>query len=56
MTSVTRDENREGEAIGCGHFRRGRGGGGEEAPQCRRRTTQQSGARWPGRSKAVASI
>jgi hypothetical protein len=37
MMSVMRDENREGEAIECGHFRRG---GGEAAPQCCRRITQ----------------
>jgi hypothetical protein len=32
MVSVTRDENGEGEAMGCDHFQRRRGGGGEAAP------------------------
>jgi hypothetical protein len=41
MTPVTRDENGEGETMGCGHFWRGRGGGGEAAPWYRRQTTQQ---------------
>jgi hypothetical protein len=34
MAPVTRDENWEGEAMGCDRFWRGRGGGGEEAPRC----------------------
>jgi hypothetical protein len=34
MVPVTGDENAEGEAMGCGHFRRERGGGGEAVPQC----------------------
>jgi hypothetical protein len=33
MTSDTGDGNGEGEVMGCGHFRWGRGGGGEAAPQ-----------------------
>jgi hypothetical protein len=40
MASVIGHENREGEAMRCGHFRRGRGGGGEVAPWCWRWTTQ----------------
>jgi hypothetical protein len=31
MASITGDENEEGEAMGCSHFWRGRGGGGEVA-------------------------
>jgi hypothetical protein len=34
MASVTGDENGEGEAMRCGRFQRGRGGGGEAAPRC----------------------
>jgi hypothetical protein len=34
MTPVTREGNEEGEAMGCVCFQRGRGGGGEAAPQC----------------------
>jgi hypothetical protein len=34
MTPVTGDGNREGEMLGCGHFWRGRGGGGETVPRC----------------------
>jgi hypothetical protein len=44
MAPVTEDENREGKVIECDHFWRGRGGGGETAPQCLRRTTQQRAA------------
>jgi hypothetical protein len=29
--------------MGCGHFWRGRGGGGEVAPRCRRQMTVKSG-------------
>jgi hypothetical protein len=36
MTLVTGDENGEGEAMGCGRFQRGRGGGGVVALRCRR--------------------
>jgi hypothetical protein len=32
MSPVTGDRNREGEVMECGHFLRGRGGGGETAP------------------------
>jgi hypothetical protein len=39
MASVTRIENGEGEVMGCNRFRRGRGGGGEATPPCRRGTT-----------------
>jgi hypothetical protein len=39
MASVMRDENGEGEAMGCSHFWRERGGGDEAAPLCRRWTT-----------------
>jgi hypothetical protein len=28
------DRNRKGEAMGCGRFQRGRGGGGEAGPRC----------------------
>jgi hypothetical protein len=44
MVPVIGDENMEGEAMGCGHFRRGRGGGGEVAPRCRWRTTKERAA------------
>jgi hypothetical protein len=37
MTSVTEDENGEGEAMGAVFFR---GGGGETALRCQKRTTQ----------------
>jgi hypothetical protein len=40
MAMVTGDGNGEGEVIGCSYFQRGRGGGGEAAPWCRRRMTQ----------------
>jgi hypothetical protein len=33
MMPVTRDENGEGEAMGCGYFQWGRGGGGEATLQ-----------------------
>jgi hypothetical protein len=39
VAPITGGGNREGEAVGCDHFQRGRGGGGEAAPQCRGRTT-----------------
>jgi hypothetical protein len=39
MTPVMGDGNREGDAMGCDRFRRGRGGGGEAASQCCRRMT-----------------
>jgi hypothetical protein len=45
MTSVTRDENREGEAIGCGHFRRGRGGGGSTVQEANDTTKWGAAAR-----------
>jgi hypothetical protein len=32
MTPVTGDGNKEGKVMGCDHFWRGRGGGGEVAP------------------------
>jgi hypothetical protein len=44
MVPVTRDGDREGEVMECVHFLRGRGGGGETAPQCCRRTTQRRAA------------
>jgi hypothetical protein len=31
--------------MGCDHFRRGRRGGGEPTPRCRRRTTRQRSTR-----------
>jgi hypothetical protein len=34
MMPITGDGNGEGEVIGCSHFWRGRGGGGEAAPRC----------------------
>jgi hypothetical protein len=34
MSSITGDGNVEGEVMGCGHFQRGRWGGGEVSPQC----------------------
>jgi hypothetical protein len=40
MVPVIRDRNGEGEAMECSHFQRGRGGGGEAAPQCQRWMTQ----------------
>jgi hypothetical protein len=39
MTQFMRDGNGKGEAMGCDHFQRGRGGGGEATPWCQRRTT-----------------
>jgi hypothetical protein len=56
MPLVTGDENREGEAMGCGHFQRGSGGGGKAAPWCRRRTTQRRAAQRPARPKVAAGI
>jgi hypothetical protein len=44
MVPVIGDENREGEAMRCGRFQRGRGGGGEAAPRCRWRTIKQRAA------------
>jgi hypothetical protein len=44
MAPVTGDENGEGDVMGCGHFRRGRGGGGEAAPRCGRQTAQRRAA------------
>jgi hypothetical protein len=41
MILVTGDENGEGKSMGCSHFQRGRDGGGETAPLCRRQMTQQ---------------
>jgi hypothetical protein len=40
IVPVMGDGNGEGEAMECGHFQRGRGGGGEAAPWCGRRTAQ----------------
>jgi hypothetical protein len=54
MVPVTGDGNRDGEAMECDHFRWGRGGGGEVAPLCQRRTTQQRVMRRQGRPKAAA--
>jgi hypothetical protein len=34
MAPITGDGNVEGEVMGCGHFWRGRWGGGEVSPQC----------------------
>jgi hypothetical protein len=45
MTPVTGDGNGEGEVMGCGHFQRVRGGGGEAAPRYRWRMTKQRAAR-----------
>jgi hypothetical protein len=45
MSPVTRDGNGEGEVIGCGHFWKVRGGGGEAASRCRWRMTKQRAAR-----------
>jgi hypothetical protein len=56
MAPIMGDENGEGEAMGCDHFWRGRGGGGEIAPRCRRRTTHRRATRHPGRPKAAASV
>jgi hypothetical protein len=47
---------REGEALGCGRFHRGRGGGGEAAPRCQRRMTQRRAVRRLGRPKVVADV
>jgi hypothetical protein len=44
MTLVTGYRNREGETMGCSHFQRGRGGGGEVAPRCHRQMTQRRAA------------
>jgi hypothetical protein len=56
MTSVMGDGNGEGDAIWCGRFWRGRGGGGETTPWCQRRMTQQRAARRPRRSKVAAGV
>jgi hypothetical protein len=45
ITPIMEDGNGEGEAMRCIRFHRGRGGGGKEAPRCRRRMTQQRVAR-----------
>jgi hypothetical protein len=45
MTPVMGYENGEEDAMGCGHFQRGRGGVGETTPRCRRRMTQRRAAR-----------
>jgi hypothetical protein len=42
--------------MGCDRFRRGRGGGGEAAPRCRRRMTHRRMAWWPWMSKAAANV
>jgi hypothetical protein len=55
MTPVIGDGNREGEVMGCGRFRRGRGGGGKEAPRCWRWTTKQRAMWWSRRPKAAAA-
>jgi hypothetical protein len=56
MTPVTGDRNEEGEAMGCSHFRRGRGGGGEVAPLCRRQMTQEEWrCGWRGRRRQLVS-
>jgi hypothetical protein len=39
MAPITRDQNGEGEAMGCNRFQMGRGGGGETTPWCWRRMT-----------------
>jgi hypothetical protein len=54
MASDTKDGNGEGEAMGSGHFWRGRGRGGEAAPQCQRWMMQRRAARRPGRPKVAA--
>jgi hypothetical protein len=41
MAPIIEDGNREREAMGCSHFRRGRRGGGEATPWCRWQTTKQ---------------
>jgi hypothetical protein len=56
MALVTGDWNREGEALQCNRFWRGRGGGGEAVPQCWRRTTQRRVAWQPGRPKVVDGV
>jgi hypothetical protein len=56
MTPVTGDRNEEGEAMRCSHFLRGRGGGGEVAPLCRRQTTQEERrGGWRGRRRQLVS-
>jgi hypothetical protein len=49
-------KTREEEAIWCGCFRRRRERGGETAPRCQRRMTQQRVAWRPRRSKAAAGV
>jgi hypothetical protein len=56
MVPVTGDGNGEGEAMGCSHFWRGRGAGGEVAPWCQRRMTQIRAEQWSGRPNAVAGV
>jgi hypothetical protein len=56
MAPVMGDGNGEGEALGCGHFRRGRRGGGEATSRCQRWTTLRRVTRRPVRPKAVVGI
>jgi hypothetical protein len=56
IVSIMGDGNREGEAMGCSYFQRGRGGGGEVAPRYRRRTTQRRATQWSWRPKAEAGV
>jgi hypothetical protein len=55
MAPVTGYGNGEGEAMMCSYFWRGRGGGGEAAPRCRRQTTHRRVAQRSGRLKVVNS-
>jgi hypothetical protein len=56
MMLVMGDGNGEEESMGCNHLQRGREGGDEAAPLCRRQTIHQRVARRPGRLKAMTDI
>jgi hypothetical protein len=56
MAPVMGDGNGEEEAILCGRFKRGRGGGGEVASQCRRQTTQRRATWRPARPNVASGV
>jgi hypothetical protein len=57
MAPVMGDGNGEEEAMLCGRFKRGRGGGGGEvASQCRRQTTQRRATWRPARPKVASGV
>jgi hypothetical protein len=56
MSPIMGDENGEGEVMRCGHFRRGREGGGETTPRCSRQMTQRRVTWRPGRPKVATGV